>query len=130
MAKRKEAIFAPCPLHPSIEAGQTEIKGMLGKIFDKLEENGKEIVRLQDTVENGLKSAVKETHATVIDIKERVLVIETGIKNFSWFTEWVTDLRTDLFKKVLKLAFYGGLAGTIIWFILSFGKQAITRIFS
>ena len=129
MARRKKSDeFVPCPLHPALAEGQQEIKGMLIKVLERQEEHKLDIVRLQDSVENGLKSTVAETKVHVEEIKERVAIIETGVTAFSWFTEWVTDLRTDLFKKTLRLAFYGGLVVAIVWFVVSFGKQSIIKL--
>ena len=102
-----------CDLHKTIDA-------KLDRIIERQEENSLGITRLQDSVDNGLKTTVLEIVNHVATIRDRIEVLET----FSWFREWVTQLRDNLFKNVLVLI---GLAA-ITYFIINFGKQSILKI--
>jgi len=99
-----------CPLHANLETA-------LGEISKELRSNSKAVVGLQGVIEDGLKS-------TVADMKCKVDEVHSKVENFTWFSEWVTQVRDNLFKNAIKVACFGA----IIWFIFNFGKQGITRL--
>ena len=115
MAKAK--VFTPCPLHPVMEEGQKRIEDKIDTILTNQSNYALDIQHLKDTVDNGLKSSVSS-------MKETVNGISKQVEAFTWFSEWINQLRNNLFKNVLKLA--GGTA--IIWYIFNFGKQTINTI--
>lgn len=102
-----------CFLHRQIES-------KLDEILTKLADYNDSISKLQFSVDNGLKSSVCEIESHVKKMKEQVAVLE----NFGWFQTWVTQLRDNLFKNILKLSFIG----ILIWFVLNFGKEAIKKM--
>ena len=116
--ERRSAHMTVCGLHGIID-------GKLDRILQRQEDHIQDITRLQDTVENGLRSTVFETKACVESIERRVISLESGVTDFSWFRTWITELRDNLFKNVLKLS----MAAAVIWFIFNFGKAGILKIF-
>jgi hypothetical protein len=99
-----------CSLHGGLDA-------KLDEILQQNNNHTADIAVLKNTIENGMKSHIEA-------IKDKVEIIEKCIDSFGWFQTWVTELRDNLFKNVIKLTF----VTAIIWFIATFGKQAITRI--
>ena len=100
------------------------IDSKLDKIIDMQSNHRNDITHLRDIVENGLKSKVIETVETTkaLDIKiDNISNRLIPIENFSWFREWVTNIRNNLFKKSLSLAMIGG----GLYAIIHFGNKFI-----
>ena len=103
------------------------IDSKLDKIIDMQSNHRNDITHLKDIVENGLKNKVIEAiEATkILDIKiDNISNRLIPIENFSWFQEWMTDMRNNLFKKSLSLAMIGG----GIYIIVHFGNKFIDMI--
>lgn len=115
--ERRSQGFALCPMHRRLE-------DKIDKILEQQTAHYGDIVHLKDAVDNGLKATVVEIREHVVSLNGRMLVIEDGVKAFSWFQTWVTLMRDNLFKNVLKLAFIG----IILWLVAKFGNQLITKI--
>lgn len=102
-----------CPAHERLE-------GNIDRILELQLEQIERTTRLEDTIDNGLKS-------TVTGIKDKVTAIEARVsplEAFSWFGEWVNKARNNLFFTVIKVGF--GLL--IILFIYRFGNDAIIKL--
>ena len=103
------------------------IDSKLDKIIDMQSNHRNDITHLRDIVENGLKSKVIETVETTkaLDIKiDNISNRLIPIENFSWFREWVTNVRNNLFKKSLSLAMIGG----GFYIIIHFGNKFIDMV--
>lgn len=81
--------------------------------------------KLEGIVTNGLRSTVNE-------IKDRLELFCANhearvvkLESFSWFRDWVSDLRNNLFKYVVLFAIVGG----IIYIIITHGHDILEKIF-
>ena len=105
MKKGTIAVPAPCPLHAGLDDKITTI------MDHQLIYMGKQVTLIADvqsiksTVENGLKDSVKKTAEEVEAMHKKIVALE----DFAWFKDWVTKMRDNLFKIVLKYACIGGL---------------------
>lgn len=111
--ERRRTGLSVCPLH-----GNIELK--LDKIIGRQIAQIKDIAHLKSIVEDGLKTSVIETAECVKKITARIEVIE----KFTWFIEWVTQLRDNLFKRSLQLALIGG----GIFAIIHFGNKIMSKV--
>jgi hypothetical protein len=127
MANKGKAILAvpaPCPLHGRLEDRITTI------IDHQLEYMGKQVKMIadvqsiKDTVENGLKSSVKQTAADVKAMHEKIIILE----DFGWFRIWITKMRDNLFKIVLKYACLGGLIVIGYYILIVYGEKVVRKI--
>ncbi len=104
-----------CPLHGNIE-------DKLDQIIERQISQIQDITHIKYVVENGLKTSVLETVETLKIITKRIEIIE----KFSWFVEWMTQMRDNLFKNTLKIALIGGGICVIIYF----GNDLVNKIIS
>jgi len=81
--------------------------------------------KLEGIVTNGLRSTVNE-------IKDRLELFCANhearvvkLESFSWFRDWVSELRNNLFKYVILFAIVGG----IIYIIITHGHDILEKIF-
>ncbi len=109
-----------CELHGQMSETVNRIEAKIDNILDRQVGVVRDIQYIKDTVDNGLKSKVEETATDIKVIKDRITVME----GFSWFAEWVTDIRNNLFKNTLKLAVIGG----GIYIVIHFGDKIIVRV--
>lgn len=120
MKKGTIAVPAPCPLHAGLDDKITTI------MDHQLIYMGKQVTLIADvqsiksTVENGLKDSVKKTAEEVEAMHKKIVALE----DFAWFKDWVTKMRDNLFKIVLKYACIGGLI-IIGYYILIIGMRKI-----
>lgn len=81
--------------------------------------------KLEGIVTNGLRSTVNEIKDKLelfcANHEARVVKLES----FSWFRDWVSDLRNNLFKYVVLFAIVGG----IIYIIITHGHDILEKIF-
>ena len=99
-----------CSLHGNMDR-------KLDEIIQRQEQAVLTVTHIKAVVEDGLKSTVENLNSNVLKLVDRVAVIE----DFSWFRVWVTDLRDNLFKNVLKIAALGG----GIYALVHFGDKLI-----
>ncbi len=119
--------YVACPLHEGLDRRIDNMDTKLDKIIEMQSNHRNDITQLKDTVEDGLKSRVIEVAETsrALDAKldaisDRLIPIE----GFSWFREWMTDLRNNLFKRSLTLAAIGG----ALYAALHFGDKVIEKM--
>ena len=97
-----------CELHGEMMATINRLE----RKIDKMEEGRVGIARsvavVQKTIDNGLRGDIQKALTAIVQTGEecrgfnnRLQVLE----GFSWFREWVTDLRTNLFKNTMKIIF-------------------------
>jgi len=109
-----------CELHVQLVETLDRIDGKIDKIVERQSEQLVDIQHLKSTVDNGLRSTVKDTQESILIIKSRIETIE----RFSWFVEWITQLRNNLFKNSIAIAVIGG----GIYVIIHFGDRLATAL--
>lgn len=81
--------------------------------------------KLEGIVTNGLRSTVEQIKSKLDNFCEDNEKRLVKLESFSWFRDWVSSLRNNLFKYVVLLAILGG----IVYVIITHGKQIIEGIF-
>ena len=101
------------------------IEDKVDKIAERQVEYIGKTEKLEGIVTNGLRSTVNE-------IKDRLELFCANhearvvkLESFSWFRDWVSDLRNNLFKYVVLFAIVGG----IIYIIITHGHDILEKIF-
>jgi hypothetical protein len=102
-----------CELHVNIDK-------KLDRILELQLTQVEQVARLEETVNNGLKSAVVDIHGDVKKISDRVDVLET----FKWFSEWVQKARDNVFFTFIKIGF----GAVIIMLAYHFGNEALIKL--
>lgn len=97
----------------NVEKEQEEIKKMLDLISDRQISYITKMQKVEDTINNGLSKAVVNTDKCVTRIEEKITEMCDNfnkrlvpIESFDWFRTWMTSLRNQIFKNVMKLAFW------------------------
>lgn len=101
------------------------IEDKVDKIAERQVEYIGKTEKLEGIVTNGLRSTVNEIKDKLekfCDSHEKRMV---KLEAFSWFREWVSDLRNNLFKYVVMMAIVGG----VIYIILTHGHDILEKIF-
>jgi hypothetical protein len=120
-----------CPFHPELIEAHAELKRSTDTILRNQSDYMlrqmsviEDITHIKDTVDNGLKTTVKETADRVEELKGRITILD----EFEWFREWVNDFRNKLFKRIMTLAVGGGLLAAVCAGIF-FGVYKIFKVF-
>jgi hypothetical protein len=115
-----------CPYHP-------DMKELLHEIRTQQNQHATDIMRVKDIVTNGLQKGLNDTSEGIKRVGETIKVFcidfERRLKpleDFNWFRIWVTDLRDNMFKNVIKLIFYI----TLTMGALHFSQKLIDKVFS
>jgi hypothetical protein len=107
-----------------LKTGQERIEHTLEAMGCKQDKYIAQTARLESIVTNGLSHNVIEIRekieAVCSNLGDRVALLE----RFSWFRDWVTSLRDDLFKNTLKAVFLGG----CIYTLLHFGDKLFSTL--
>ena len=92
-----------CELHGPL---MNRLEAKIDEIIQGREVLTAQVASIQRTIDNGLRADIKKSLDAITDVgntcrgyNERIAVLE----GFSWFREWVTDMRTNMFKNVFKL---------------------------
>ena len=81
--------------------------------------------KLEGIVTNGLRSTVNEIRSKLDKLCEENEKRLGKLESFSWFRDWVSELRNNLFKYVILFAIVGG----IIYVIITHGHNILEKIF-
>ena len=93
----------------------------INRIELKMDTFGSDMQHVKRAVDNGLKTDLKNA---LVEELAKFDVKYAGVIEFSWFREFVTDLRNNMFKNFLKLAMVGG----GVYVILHFGDVVLKRV--
>lgn len=95
-----------CDLHGPLLDTINRIEEKVDDVISGRERIALQVATVQKTIDNGLRGDIKQALDAILKVQgildsfnRRVVVLE----DFSWFREWMTDLRTNLFKNVFKL---------------------------
>jgi hypothetical protein len=128
----------PCPSHveivKSLEQGDVRMQNIEDKIdliiaqqlryMEVHTETVKDVARIKSIIENGLKKDVSETAIAVRELTSKINILE----DFSWFRNWMNSLRDNLFKNILKIGFACAILYFVVWFVGTFGKEAVLKM--
>ncbi len=102
-----------CSLHANLEKKLDEI---LSRQISQVED----IAHIKSVVDNGLTTALSGAVDAINKMRVRMEIID----QFTWFGEWVTQLRNNLFKRTLQLAVAGG----IFYAVIHFGNKVLLKL--
>lgn len=89
-----------------LKASISRVEGLLSVMAEKQEKNMMQNARIEAIVTNGLSHSIKEIKEKIdficTEYGKRIQVLES----FSWFRDWVTNLRNFTFFTLLKIAFF------------------------
>ena len=112
-----------CDLHAGMDEKLTALLANQVTYMTRQIESCAAIQRIEGKVENGLTSTVQETATQVKTLHEKIAILE----DFEWFREWITDMRNNIFKYLLKWAFIGGVLSIVYVMLMIYGQKFITR---
>jgi hypothetical protein len=113
-----------CELHGKLMDTIDRIELKLDAISERQTDYIERTVKIEGIVTNGLALSVKHMRDQLDKFcgeAERRLV---EIEKFSWFRQWMTGLRDNLFQNILRLILVGG----GIYMIVRFGNEIIKGI--
>ena len=95
-----------CDLHGPLLETINRIEEKVDNVILGREKIATQVATVQRTIDNGLRGDIKQALDAILKVQgvldafnSRVIVLE----NFSWFREWMTDMRTNIFKNAFKL---------------------------
>jgi hypothetical protein len=114
-----------CELHNSnfnnIHESMCRIEASLETITNRQIEYMERQVKIESIVTNGLSSNIiaikKQLDTFCEEVKTRLNVLES----FSWFRNWMNELRDNLIKYILLIAIAGG----VLFIVIYHGKELI-----
>jgi hypothetical protein len=112
-----------CPLHGEMDKKITTVLTNQLTYMQRQADTSAVVDRIEHKVDNGLTSAVVETKEQVQALHDKITVLE----DFGWFREWVTDLRNNVFKYLLKWAFVGGAISIGYVVLMIYGQKFMVR---
>ena len=113
-----------CDLHDGMDKKITTMLANQIKYMEKQATICGTVNRIEGKVENGLSSTVQETQEQVKALHEKIAVLE----DFQWFREWITDLRNNVFKYLVKWAFVGGVISIGYVVLMIYGQKFIAKV--
>ena len=96
-----------------IQEGQARMEWALRSIMERQIEYMKNQQDMKSKLENGVSINLANIARCVEDLQAKVSTIE----RFSWFGEWINQMKDNLFKNSLKVAFGSGLIVALLYFI-------------
>lgn len=106
-----------------LKAGQIRVESILNTLMERQLESSMKVAKIEVLVQNGLShnlEAIKNhLEAVCTDLNGRIVNLES----FEWFRSWVTKLRDDSFKTIVKIAF---MISLIYGFVYG-GEKVITK---
>lgn len=104
-----------------IQQGQARMEEALRSIMERQiaymkdqSDTSHNVQDMKGKLENGISNHIANIAQCVEDLKLKV----TTIERFSWFGEWINQMKDNLFKNSLKVAFGSGLIIALLYFIV------------
>lgn len=113
-----------CGLHKQLMDTIDRIETKVDAISVRQSEYIAKTVKIEGIVTNGLASNVKYMRDRLDKFCEEAEKRFIEIEKFSWFRQWMTGLRDNLFQNILRLIMIGG----GIFLIMRFGDEIIRGI--
>ena len=113
-----------CGLHKQLMDTIDRIETKVDAISVRQTEYIAKTVKIEGIVTNGLASNVKYMRERLDKFCEEAEKRFIEIEKFSWFRQWMTGLRDNLFQNILRLIMIGG--GILL--IMRFGDEIIRGI--
>ena len=113
-----------CGLHVQLMDTIDRIESKVDAISKRQTEYIEKTVRIEGIVTNGLSSNVKYMKERLDSFCEKAESRFAELERFSWFRQWMTGLRDNLFQNILRLIMIGG----GIFLIMRFGDEIIRGI--
>jgi hypothetical protein len=113
-----------CKLHPQMEEKIDKIIENQQSYMGHQVDLAVNVAEIKTIVNNGLKAKMIEATTTIEELKEKIDKLE----DFQWFREFVNDMRTSVFKHIMKWALIGGV---LVFFLSAFfvGGERFWRLF-
>lgn len=113
-----------CGLHVQLMETIDRIEGKVDAIAKRQTEYIEKTVRIEGLVTNGLSSNVKYMKERLDAFCEKAESRFGELEKFSWFRQWMTSMRDNLFQNILRLILVGG----GIYIVIRFGDEIIRGI--
>lgn len=113
-----------CGLHTQLMKTIDRIESKVDAISKRQIEYVERTVNIEGIVTNGLSGNVKHMRERLDKFCEEAERRFVEIEKFSWFRQWVTGLRDNLFQNILRLILVGG----GIYLVVCFGDEFVKRI--
>ena len=113
-----------CGLHKQLMDAIDRIETKVDAISVRQTEYIAKTVKIEGIVTNGLASNVKYMRDRLDKFCEEAEKRFAELERFSWFRQWMTGLRDNLFQNILRLIMIGG----GIFLIMRFGDEIIRGI--
>jgi len=113
------------------KADHKELKETMSKLLDRQQSHHDELATVKYIVSNGLQAEVKKTAENVDKLCSHVGEIcnhyelrFVKLETFSWFRDWMTDLRDHVFKYIIIASALGGVA----YVMINYGRETLTKL--